>query len=83
MPLRMTMAYETLCHGGICHSGESRMTGPLYIIAITNFKQTFVKIMIWSPAMFGNVSLSLYDIIEGACSDCYKLQFYVGLYSFL
>ena len=42
MPIRNTVAYDTLCHGGICHSGESRMNGPLFTVAI-EIQTPFVK----------------------------------------
>ena len=67
MPLRITVAYDTLCHGGICHSGESRMSGPLYTVAI-EISNTLCQ-MIWSSATLGNVSFVTFVHIEGACSD--------------
>ena len=67
MPLRITVAYDTLCHVGICHSGESRMSGPLYTVAIEISNTLFQ--MIWSSATLGNVSFVTFVHIEGACSD--------------
>ena len=67
MPLRITVAYDTLCHGGICHSGESRMSGPLYTVAI-EISNTLCQ-MIWSSTTLGNVSFVAFVHIEGACSD--------------
>ena len=61
------MAYDTLCHSGICHSGESRMSGPLYTVAI-EISNTLCQ-MIWSSEMLGNVSFVTLLHIEGACSD--------------
>ena len=55
MPLRVTVVYDTLCHGGICQSGESRMmSGPLYTVAI-EISNTLCQ-MIWSFTTPGNVS---------------------------
>ena len=54
MPLRITVAYDTLCHGGICQNGESRMSGPLYTVAI-EISNTLCQ-MIWSSPTPGNVS---------------------------
>ena len=48
MPLRITVAYDTLCHGG------GRMSGPLYTVA-SEISNTLCQ-MIWSSAMLGNVS---------------------------
>ena len=67
MPLRITVAYDTLCHNGVCHSGESRMSGPLYTVAI-EISNTQCQ-MIWSSIMLGNVSFVTFVHIEGACSD--------------
>ena len=71
------LAYDTLCHGGICHgdiyhgdirhSGESRMSGPSYFLAI-EISNTLCQ-MIWSFAMLGNVSFVTLLHLEGACSD--------------
>ena len=66
MPLRITVAYDTLCHGGICQSGESRMSWPLYTLAI-DISNTLCQ-MIWSSAMLGNVSFANLLHIEGTCS---------------
>ena len=67
MPLSITVAYDILCHGGICYSGESRMSGPLYTVA-TEISNTLCQ-MIWSSATVGNVSFVTLLHIEGACSD--------------
>ena len=67
MPLRITVAYDILCRGGICHSGESRMSGPLYTVA-TEISNTLCQMM-WSSATLGNVSFVTLLHIEGACSD--------------
>ena len=67
MPLRITLAYDILCHGGICHSGESRMSGPLYTVA-TEISNTLCQ-MIRSSTTLGNVSFVTLWHIEGACSD--------------
>ena len=66
MPLRITVAYDTLCHGGICQSGESRMSRPLY--TVTNEISTTLCQMIWSSTMPGNVSFVTLLHIEGTCS---------------
>ena len=66
MPLRLTVAYDTLCHGGICHSGESRMSGLLYTVAI-EISNTLCQ-MIWSSTRLGNVSFVTLLHIEGICS---------------
>ena len=64
MPLRITVAYDTLCHGGICQSGESRMSGPLYTMA-TEISNTLCQ-MIWSSATLGNVSfVTLLHVVQG------------------
>ena len=44
MPLRITAAYDILCHCGICQSGESRTSGPLYTIAIEISKTLYEMI---------------------------------------
>ena len=67
MTFRITVAYDILCHGGICHSGESRMSGPLYTVA-TEISNTFCQ-MIWPSAPLRNVSFATLLHIEGACSD--------------
>ena len=54
MPLGITVAYDTLCHGGIYQSGESRVSGPLYTVAI-EISNTLCQ-MILSSTMLGNVS---------------------------
>ena len=66
MPLRITVAYDTLCHGGISQSGESRMSGPLYTVAI-KISNTLCQ-MIWSSTTLGNVSFVTLLHIEGICS---------------
>ena len=33
MPLRIAMTCDTLCHSGICQSGERRMSTPSYTVA--------------------------------------------------
>ena len=54
MSLGITVACDTLCHGGICQSGESRMSGALYTVAI-EILNTLCQ-MIWSSTMLGNIS---------------------------
>ena len=69
MPLRITVAYDTLCHGGICQSGESRISGPLYTVAI-EISNTLCQ-MIWSSSTTGNVScvtLLYIEHVERTCS---------------
>ena len=60
------MAYDTLCHGGICQSGESRMSVPLYTVAI-EISNTLCQ-MIWSSTTLGNVSFVTLLHIKGTCS---------------
>ena len=67
MPLRITVAYDILCHNSICHSGGSRMSGPLSTVA-TEISNTLCQ-MIWSSTTLGNVSFVTLLHIEGACSD--------------
>ena len=56
----------TLCHGGMCQSGESRMSGPLYTVAI-EISNTLCQ-MIWSSTMLRNVSFVTLLHVEGTCS---------------
>ena len=73
MPLRITVAYDILCHGGICHSGESRMSGSLHTVT-TEISNTLCQI-IWSSATLGNVSFVTLLRIEGAYSGQGHSQF--------
>ena len=66
MPLRITVAYDTLCRGGIFQSGESRMNGPLYTVAI-EISNTLCQ-MIWSSTTLRNVSFVTLLHVEGTCS---------------
>ena len=65
MPLRITVVYDILRHGGICHSGDSRMSGPLYTVA-TEISNTLCQ-MIWSSTTLGNVLFVTLLHTEGAC----------------
>ena len=67
MPRRVPVAYDTLCHGGICHSGESRMSRPVYTMVIESSNPLCQ--MIWSSAALGKVSFVTSLHIESACTD--------------
>ena len=75
MPLGITVAHDSPCHSGICHSGESRMSGPL-AVAIEfsntlwlwqlNFQTHFVKWFGFRQCL-ETYHLSLYCIQKKAC----------------
>ena len=80
MPLRITVANDPLCHGGICQSGESRMSEPLNTVAI-EISNTLCQ-MIWSPTTLGNVSFVTLSHIEGTCSAGSFAVLYRPLFDF-
>ena len=67
MPLRITVAYDPLCHGGICQSGEGRMSGPLYTVAIEISNTLSNDLVFHNAWKVSFVTVGLLHV-EGTCS---------------
>ena len=64
MALRITAAYDTLCHGGICHGGESSMSTSLFTLWQSKISNALSNAFGLRPHCLETYHLSLFYIIH-------------------